>query len=143
MWIYVWLAVTAFALIIEFVTADMVTIWFAGGGLVAMILAACGLEWYVHVPVFIVVSFAAMLVFRKMVIEKLGKGEVKTNAETVVGKDFTLLSPITFGQAGSIKINGVVWNAVGENEDEVIDAGSVVTIKAIKGNKYIVKKKDE
>ena len=70
MWIYVWLAVTAFALIIEFVTADMVTIWFAGGGLVAMILAACGLEWYVHVPVFIVVSFAAMLVFRKMVIEK-------------------------------------------------------------------------
>ena len=143
MWIYVWLAVTAFALIIEFVTADMVTIWFAGGGLVAMILAACGLEWYVHVPVFIVVSFAAMLVFREMVIEKLGKGEVKTNAETVVGKDFTLLSPITFGQAGSIKINGVVWNAVGENEDEVIDAGSVVTIKAIKGNKYIVKKKDE
>lgn len=143
MWIYVWLAVTAFALIIEFVTADMVTIWFAGGGLVAMILAACGLEWYVHVPVFIVVSFAAMLVFRKMVIEKLGKGEVKTNAETVVGKDFTLLSPITFGQAGSIKINGVVWNAVGEKEDEVIDAGSVVTIKAIKGNKYIVKKKDE
>lgn len=143
MWIYVWLAVTAFALIIEFVTADMVTIWFAGGGLVAMILAACGLEWYVHVPVFIVVSFAAMLVFRKMVIEKLGKGEVKTNAETAVGKDFTLLSPIAFGQAGSIKINGVVWNAVGENEDEVIDAGSVVTIKAIKGNKYIVKKKDE
>ena len=143
MWIYVWLAVTAFALIIEFVTADMVTIWFAGGGLVAMILAACGLEWYVHVPVFIVVSFAAMLVFRKMVIEKLGKGEVKTNAETAVGKDFTLLSPITFGQAGSIKINGVVWNAVGENEDEVIDAGSIVTIKAIKGNKYIVKKKDE
>ena len=143
MWIYVWLAVTAFALIIEFVTADMVTIWFAGGGLVAMILAACGLEWYVHVPVFIVVSFVAMLVFRKMVIEKLGKGEVKTNAETAVGKDFTLLSPITFGQAGSIKINGVVWNAVGENEDEVIDAGSVVTIKAIKGNKYIVKKKDE
>lgn len=143
MWIYVWLAVTAFALIIEFVTADMVTIWFAGGGLVAMILAACGLEWYVHVPVFIVVSFAAMLVFRKMVIEKLGKGEVKTNAETAVGKDFTLISPISFGQAGSIKINGVVWNAVGENEDEVIDAGSVVTIKAIKGNKYIVKKKDE
>ena len=143
MWIYVWLAVTACALIIEFVSADMVTIWFAGGGLVAMILAACGLEWYVHVPVFIVVSFAAMLVFRKMVIEKLGKGEVKTNAETAVGKDFTLLSPITFGQAGSIKINGVVWNAVGENEDEVIDAGSVVTIKAIKGNKYIVKKKDE
>ena len=143
MWIYVWLAVTAFALIIEFVTADMVTIWFAGGGLVAMILAACGLEWYVHVPVFIVVSFAAMLVFRKMVIEKLGKGEVKTNAETAVGKDFTLISPISFGQAGSIKINGVVWNAVGENEDEVIDAGSIVTIKAIKGNKYIVKKKDE
>ena len=143
MWIYVWLAVTAFALIIEFVTADMVTIWFAGGGLVAMILAACGLEWYVHVPVFIVVSFAAMLVFRKMVIEKLGKGEVKTNAETAVGKDFTLISPISFGQAGSIKINGVVWNAVGETEDEVIDAGSVVTIKAIKGNKYIVKKKDE
>ena len=55
MWLYIWLAVTALSLVIEFITADMVSVWFTGGGIVAMILAACGLGWYVQVPDFIAV----------------------------------------------------------------------------------------
>ena len=141
MWLYVWLAVTAAALIVEFMTTELVSVWFVGGGLVAMLLAGLGLEWYVHVPAFIVVSFALMLCFRKLVMKKLNKGEVKTNAETVIGKEYELLTAIGFNQAGSIKINGVVWTAVAEDDNAEIPAGTKVVIERIEGNKYIVKEK--
>ena len=38
-WVYIWLGVVALSIIIEFVTADLVSVWFIFGGLVAMILA--------------------------------------------------------------------------------------------------------
>ena len=141
MWLYIWLAVTAAALIVEFMTAELVSVWFVGGGLVAMLLAGLGLDWYVHVPAFIVVSFLLMLCFRRLVMKKLNKNEVKNNAETVIGKEYELLTAIGFNQAGSIKINGVVWTAVAENENAEIPAGTKVIIEKIEGNKYIVREK--
>ena len=116
MWIYIWLGVTAAALIIEFVTTELVSVWFAGGGLVAMILAIFGVDWYVTVPVAIVVSFALMLAFRKLVMKKLNKGEVRTNADSVFGKEFILLSGTEDEGGSTIKINGVVWD-VKEKDD--------------------------
>ena len=139
MWLYAWLAVTAAALIVEFMTTELVSVWFVGGGLVAMLLAGLGLDWYVHVPAFIVVSFAMMLCFRRLVMKKLNKDEIKTNAETAIGKEYELLTPIGFNQAGSIKINGVVWSAVTEDENAEIPAGTKVILERIEGNKYIVR----
>ena len=139
MWIYIWLAVTAAALIIEFITSEMVSVWFVGGGLVAILLAGLDLNWYFHVPAFIVVSLVLMLCFRKLVMKKLNKGDVKTNAETVIGKEFELLTPIGFNSAGSIKVNGIIWTAVAENDDAKIAAGVKVVVLRIEGNKYIVK----
>ena len=141
MWLYIWLAVTAAALIVEFITAELVSVWFIGGGLVAMLLAGLGLDWYVHVPAFIACSFALMLCFRKLVMKKLNKNDVKTNAETVIGKEYELHTAIGFNQAGSIKINGVVWTAVAEDDNAEIPAGTKVVIERIEGNKYIVKEK--
>lgn len=140
-WLYVWLAVTATALIVEFITAELVSIWFVGGGLVAMLLAGLGLDWYFHVPSFIVVSLALMLCLRRVAMKKLVKDDVKTNAETVIGKDFVLLKDISFNSSGEIKINGVVWTAVAEDENAEIHAGTKVIVERIEGNKYIVKEK--
>lgn len=141
MWIYIWLAVTAVALIVEFVTTELVSVWFIGGGLVAMLLSGLGLEWYFHVPAFIIVSIALMLCFRSFVMRKLKGEDVKTNAETAIGKEYELIDGISFNTAGSIKINGVIWSAVSENEDALIPSGTKVVVKRIEGNKYIVEEK--
>lgn len=138
MWLYIWLGITAAALIIEFITSEMVSVWFVGGGLVAMLLAGIGLDWYIHVPAFIVVSLVLMLCFRSLVIKKLKGKEVRTNAETVIGKEFELIDGIGFNSMGSVKINGVIWSAIAENENAEIPAGTKVIIKNIQGNKYIV-----
>lgn len=138
MWLYFWLFMTVMAVVIEFITTDMVSLWFAGGGIVAIILSACGLPWFIHIPAFIVVSFLLLLLFRKMVLEKFNKADSKTNADMAIGKEFILLSPIGFNQVGTIKVAGVVWNVDTENEEDEIEQGKKVIVKYIKGNKYIV-----
>ena len=137
-WVYVWLGVTAGSLILEFITNEMVSIWFAGGGVVAMILAACGLSWYIHLPVFIVFSLVLMLSFRKLVMKKLDRGDVKTNADAILGKEYKLLTPIGFNEPGTIKVSGIIWDAITEDEEKSVPEGTMVRIKDIKGNKYIV-----
>ena len=137
MWIYVWLMVTATSLILEFITTEMLCIWFAGGGLVSLILAACGVGWYVQIIVFIAVSIVLLLAFRQVVLKKLNTKEVRTNADMAIGKEYRLLSAITFDNLGTIKVNDVTWNAVSYN-DMPIPAGTIVTVKEIKGNKYVV-----
>ena len=115
----------------------MLCIWFAGGGLVALIISATGLGWYYQLIAFIVVSFALLLAFRQAVLKKLNSKEVRTNADMAIGKEFRLLSAITFDNLGTIKVNDVTWNVVSSN-DMPIPAGSIVVVKELKGNKYVV-----
>ena len=137
MWIYVWLIITATALMLEFITTDMLCIWFAGGGLMSLILSALGVNWYIQVIVFIVISFVLILTFRQMVLKKINTKEIRTNADMAIGKEFRLLSAITFDNMGTIKVNDIIWNTVSYN-DMPIPAGTIVTVKELKGNKYVV-----
>lgn len=139
-WLYIWLAVTAVAVIVEFVTNELVSVWFICGGVVAAILAGAGLEWYYHVPAFIVISLVMLLCLRDVAVKRLNRGGSRTNAETVIGKEFELLSDIGFNSPGTIKINDVIWNAVTEDGKNV-EKGKKVIILRIEGNKYIVKEK--
>ena len=138
MWIYVWLAVTIIALIVEFSTADMVSIWFAGGGLISLILSALGVLWPWQILAFIVVSIALLVAFRRVLLKKLDKGTVKTNASQVIGQEYRLLTPIGLNQTGTIKINDVIWRVDTLEQAQQISEGSLVRIIDIKGNKYIV-----
>ena len=139
--LYVWLGVTVVALVLEFVTSDMISIWFAGGGLVAMILTALGLQYYVQIPAFILVSVILLLCFRKMVMKRLASSETKLNADSVIGKEFILLEDISFNKPGAIKVNDVVWSAIAKDETTSIPKNTVVRVVDLKGNKYIVEVK--
>lgn len=140
-WIYIYLAVVVLALLVEFFTSEMVSVWFVGGGIISMILSALNVSWEVHLPVFIGVSIILLACFRKFVLKYFNKGETKTNADSAIGKEYELISEIGFNKPGTIKINDVVWSAVTENQEDVIPMGTVVEVVGIKGNKYIVKEK--
>lgn len=137
-WVYIWLAVIVFSVLIELATTELVSIWFVAGGIVALVLAACGLSWYIHLPVFIAVSLIFLICFRKIAMKSLQKKDTKTNAEAVIGKEFTLLTSVTPNTPGTIKVNGVIWNVVTKNDMEEVKKGVLVKVKEIKGNKYIV-----
>ena len=138
MWTYLWLGIFIMSLVFEFLTSDLLSVWFAGGALVSMVLAVCGVAWYVHVIVFFALSFALLLCFRKLALKIFNKEESKTNADAVIGKEFDLLANIGFNKAGEIKINDVIWSAVCEDAHAEIAQGTRVKVVGIKGNKYIV-----
>jgi membrane protein implicated in regulation of membrane protease activity len=132
------MAIIILSLVVEFCTSEMVSIWFCGGAIISCVLSALNLPWFIHLPVFIIVSGALLLCFRKIVLKFFDKGESRTNAQAVIGKEYELLTGIGFNKPGTIRINDVTWNAVTENEKQELEAGTIVRIVCLKGNKYIV-----
>lgn len=141
-WLYIWLGVTALSLIVEFVTFELVSVWFVGGGLVAMILAALNVPLPWQIIAFIVVSAGCLLLFRKPLLKLLSKDKIKTNADSMVGKTVSLITPISFGEAGTVKVGDIVWSAITADEHSELPEGAIVEILEISGNKLIVKEKE-
>lgn len=140
MWIWIWLAVTAVALIVEFLSMEFVSIWFVAGGIVSLVLAACGVMLEIQIIVFIVLSLVMLFSFRKLAIKLLNKNnDEKTNTDELIGKTFKLLTSIADGTPGTIKVHGVIWNVATE-DNSTIKKDSYVEIIKVKGNKFIVKK---
>ena len=138
-WIWIWLGVVVITMLLEFISVDMIAVWFSAGALVALILSLFTPYW-VQIIVFIVVSTVLLLSFRKLVLKFLtSKEKVKTNVDALVGHNYKLLTPIINEQMGTIKINGVIWNAKTENDDQKITEGNMVEVIKISGNKVIVK----
>ena len=59
-----WLAIFIVLLIIEIATMGLTTIWFAGGALVAFLVAVLGLGLGVQIIIFAIVSLALLAVTR-------------------------------------------------------------------------------
>lgn len=137
-WVYAWLGITVLALIVEFCTADLISVWFAGGGLVSLILSAVNVDWPIQLIMFVVVSVILLLCFRKLVLKKFNNGTVETNANQAIGQEYRLLSPIGLNQAGTIKINDVIWSVDTLEQAGNIPENTLVKIIGVKGNKYIV-----
>lgn len=141
MWLWIWLGVVAVTLLFEFVTMELVSVWFSVGAFVALILAACNVSVEVQWIVFGAVSIFSILLLRKVSLKYLLKGnsEKLVNTDMTIGKDFELLSDITRNDSGTIKVNGVVWSCACEDDKQEVKAGTRVEVLRVKGNKYIVK----
>lgn len=138
MWL-IWLAVFIAALIFEAMSTEIISIWFAGGAILAMIMSFIpGVEWWVQLIVFVVVS-VALLIFMRPILSKMVKREiVPSNADTMVGKKGTIKVAITALHSGEVDVDGVIWTAISTKDGEEIVEGSVVKVLSISGNKLIV-----
>ena len=64
MWI-VWLAAVVIAVIVEAVTNDLVSVWFAAGALIALVVSFIpNVPWWVEVIIFVVISASAFILLR-------------------------------------------------------------------------------
>lgn len=137
---WVWLAVIAVAIIIEILTLDLVSVWFAFGAVIPFILAAVGgIAIEIQIAVFVIVS-ALLIIFmrswaRKLLFKNMNE---KTNINSIIGKKIRLLEDTDFEHLGSLKINDVTWTAV-SHDGELIKAGQIVEVVKVDGNKLLVK----
>ncbi len=137
--IWIWLGVFLIALIVEASTQEFVSVWFSAGAVVAMCICFF-VPLYVQIIVFAVVSLAALILTRPLIKRLTARTERFTNTDEFVGKRVMLEKDVTKFEAGEVKINGVVYQAVlAEDSDEEIEKGSIVEMVALKGNKIVVR----
>ena len=138
MWV-IWLCIFVLALVIEASGPEIVSIWFAGGALVSLIISFIeGVPWWIESIVFAVVS-AALLIFVRPMLSKLIKRDVvSSNADTMTGKKGTITEDITELKSGEVTVDGVIWTAISTKESDTIVKGTVVKVLSIDGNKLVV-----
>lgn len=139
----IWLIVLVACIVIEIATMGLMTIWFAGGALVAAVVAAFGGSLWLQIGLFLVVSLVLLFLTRPIAVKYFNKDRVKTNAESLVGQQAIVISEINNLQGiGQVTVNGQEWSARSVNADKEIPVGSVVIIRAISGVKLMVEEKE-
>ena len=136
----VWLVLLIVFAVAEGVTVALVSIWFMGGALAALIAALCGAELWLQVVLFFAVSILLLLGLRPLSRRLLRQKKVATNADSNIGKEAVVTERIDNLQGrGAVRISGVEWSARSADGSE-IERGAVVRVLRIEGVKVCVER---
>lgn len=143
LWI-IWLVIFVSMLVVESLGPTLVSIWFALGALIALIISFIpGVAWWIELIVFVVVSATALLALRPVFKHLLKRNIFKSNVDSMQGKRGYVSEDITYLVPGAVKLGDVKWSAVPQDKNTVYSKGEVVEVVAVNGNKLIVKKVEE
>lgn len=138
----VWLVVLVLLVVIELLTMGLTTVWFAGGALVATLASLLGLPLAIQIILFLIVSGLLLFFTRPIAVKYFNKDRVRTNAESLVGRQAIVISEIDNLQGiGQVNVGGMEWSARTREEDITLPVGAVVIVMAIDGVKLIVEEK--
>lgn len=134
-----WVVLLVVLVVIEAVTAQMVTIWFAAGAAAGIVAELLGAEVWLQWVIFIAVSAIALIVTRPLV-RKLTKTKIQpTNADRCIGQTAVVTEDIdNIEGKGQVQVNGTVWTAR-SSDGSVFKKDERVTVEKIDGVKLIVK----
>lgn len=137
--ITIWLIVFVACIVIEIASMGLTTIWFAGGALIAAVAAMIHAPLWLQIILFLAVSLILLYFTRPIAVKYFNKSRVKTNAESLVGRQAIVISEINNLQGiGQVTIGGQEWSARNVVEGETLPIGSVVVIRTISGVKLMV-----
>ena len=139
-----WLAILVVLVVIELLTMGLTTIWFAGGALVATIASLFGAPLALQVILFLAASALLLYFTRPIAVKDFNKDRVRTNAESLVGRQAIVISEIDNLQGiGQVNVGGMEWSARTRVDGVKLPVGTVTTILAINGVKLIVEERKE
>ena len=134
-----WLAIAVVFLVVEGMTVEIISVWFAASALISMVFDLIGLGIYWQLGAFIITSILLIVFTRPLITKYLKRNESKTNVDSLIGEIATITKEILPDDRGEARIKGQYWLAISAS-NEYIEVGSKVNIIAIEGAKLIVKK---
>jgi membrane protein implicated in regulation of membrane protease activity len=137
--VYIWLALIVVFIIIEVLTFNLTTVWFAFGSLVGMICAYITLSLTVQIFLFLLSSIILAVFARPFTVKKLKLGKIKTNIDSIIGGTGVVLKTISEFSVGIVKVDGKEWSAKSVSE-ETIEEGKIIKVIEIRGVTLIVEK---
>ena len=136
---FFWAVLVITAIAIEAATMGLTSIWFAGGGLVALGVAALNGPIVLQIILFFVVSLVLLIFTRPVAVKYFNKDRVRTNAESIVERKGIVTDEIDNLKAtGQVTVGGQEWTARSKDPESKIETGVIVRIVAIDGVKLIV-----
>ena len=135
-----WMVILILCIVIEVLTLGLTTIWFAAGALVAIFAALLYAPIFVQVILFLLVSLTLLFFTRPIAVKYFNRDRVKTNVESMVGRQAIVTGEIDNVQAtGQVTVSGQEWSARSWDDKVRIPAGAVGVVVAISGVKLIVR----
>ena len=135
-----WCVVFIVFLVVELLTVNLVTLWFAAGALGAWIATAFTGSWIIQTAVFVVVSGLSLLALSPLA-KRVGKARPEaTNADRALGKEAVVTRPVVNDRGeGEVTLEGVIWSAVSET-GEPLTEGERVKITDIRGVRLVCRR---
>ena len=138
-----WLIAMVALLVIEGIVPGLVSIWFAAGALVALLLSLLNAPLWLQVLLFLLVSLALLVLTRPLAKKYVNSRVTPTNADRIIGKDCVVTEEIDNLQGtGAVMADGKEWTARMDNRDGKAPKGSVVKVLRIEGVRLIVTSKE-
>lgn len=133
-----WIALLVVLVVIEAVTAQLVTIWFAAGAAAAIVAELLGAENWLQWIVFITVS-AVTLIATRPLVKKATKQRIQpTNADRCIGQTAVVTEDIdNIAGKGQVHVNGTTWTAR-SSDGTTFTKDQHVKVERIDGVKLIV-----
>lgn len=134
-----WIVIAVVAAIIEGVSVQLVSIWFAIGAVVTAIVSVFTDNIIIQLAVFVAVSVICVAVTRPLAKKlRSSTGDIPTNCDRYVGKTAEVIVDVDNTNAvGQVKVEGSVWSAR-SSTGEPLPAGTRVVVNRIEGVKMIV-----
>ncbi|MCY3556422.1 MAG: NfeD family protein [Gemmatimonadetes bacterium] len=132
---WVWIVGGVLLCLAEMATPGAFYLLFFGvAALVVGVLAWVGLveTTWVQFLLFSVVSIASLVLFRRMLTEKLNPDEPATKINTLEGESATALEDIPAQGTGKVEVRGTNWNAVNKG-DTLIEKGQACVVERVEG----------
>ncbi len=134
----IWIIAIVVLLIVEGLTAGLVTIWFAIGAVAALICQMLGAPLWLQLAVFLAVSFVTLVLTRPLAQKHLNNRTQPTNADRLIGRECIVTEVIdNVAGTGAVTVGGQVWTARSVSDDP-ISAESRAIVRRIEGVKLIV-----
>lgn len=135
-----WLGTFILLIFIELMTVNLMTIWFALGAIVAMLVTFLTDNVLIQLAVFIASSFITLFATKPLIKKFKVNEKTPTNLDRVIGKRAEVTKKITSDEYGEVKVYGNLWTATA---DKIFNVGDKVIVKEIDGVKLIVDKEEE
>ena len=138
-----WLAAMVIFILAEAATVTLVSIWFAAGALMAIVVALFGGGVGLQVTVFLVVAILLLASLRGMVRKHFTPRLQKTNIDSIIGTTGVVTTPVNnIAALGRVTISGMEWSAR-STTGAPLPEGAKVIVDRIEGVKVFVSLAEE
>jgi membrane protein implicated in regulation of membrane protease activity len=137
----IWVIIIVALLIVEFQTADLVSVWFIVGALFSGVSVLFNAKIWLQIVLFVIVSGICILATRPLAKKINSKDTIPTNIDSIINKVAIVTKEIKNGEKGEVKVDYKRWPAISNGPD--FQVGDKVIVQTVIGNKLKVTKIEE